>query len=164
MPNGIVLTDRDMKIADINPKALEILSGTKEDYLGRDVRDIMLTQFIDNARMKELDVINDVVECDKLNKVLAVTFFRITRHHLYTLVINDMTEEAEKRRKESQMRQETIDVAQEVVQKQMRIAQEIASLLGETTAETKLAVNRMKSMLVTDEEEWYGDRWYSNEK
>ena len=158
MPNGIVLTDKDMKIADVNPKALEILGGLKDDYVGRDVREIMLTQFIDTARMKEVDVINDVVECDKLQKVLAVTFFRIPRHNLYTLVINDMTEEAEKHSKERQMRQETIDVAQEVVQKQMRIAQEIASLLGETTAETKLAVNRMKAMLVTDEDEWYNEK------
>ena len=39
----------------------------------------------------------------------------------------------------------------------MRIAQEIASLLGETTAETKLAVNKLKSMLETDEDGWYDE-------
>lgn len=157
MPNGIVLTDKDMKIADINPKALEILGGSKEDFIDTDVREIMLTDFIDNARMKELDVINDVVHCDKLQKVLAVTFFRITRHNLYVLVINDRTEEAASHQKESKLREEAIHVAQDVVQKQMRIAQEIASLLGETTAETKLAVNKLKTMLETDEEGWYNE-------
>ena len=118
---------------------------------------MILTQFIDKARMKELDVINDVVLCDKLNKVLAVTFFRIPRHNLYVLVINDMTEEAASHRKEHQLREDAINVAQDVVQKQMRIAQEIASLLGETTAETKLAVNKLKSMLETDEDGWYDE-------
>ena len=157
MPNGIVLADKDLKIADINPKAAEILGGSKEDFRGTDVRDILLTQFIDKARMKELDVINDVVLCDKLNKVLAVTFFRIPRHNLYVLVINDMTEEAASHRKEHQLREDAINVAQDVVQKQMRIAQEIASLLGETTAETKLAVNKLKSMLETDEDGWYDE-------
>ena len=158
MPSGIVLTDKNMKIADVNPKALEILGGLKEDYLDRDVREIMLTEFIEDARMKEKDVISDIVECDKLNKVLSVTFFRITRHNLYTIVIDDMTEAAEKHKKEHEMRAEAIIVAQDVVQKQMRIAQEIASLLGETTAETKLAVNKLKSMLVTDEDGWYHDK------
>ena len=158
MTSGIVLTDKNMKIADVNPKALEILGGLKEDYLDRDVREIMLTEFIEDARMKEKDVISDIVECDKLNKVLSVTFFRITRHNLYTIVIDDMTEAAEKHKKEHEMRAEAIIVAQDVVQKQMRIAQEIASLLGETTAETKLAVNKLKSMLVTDEDGWYHDK------
>lgn len=158
MPNGIILLDNDMKIADINPKALEILGGSRSEYRKKDIRDIMLTQFIDTARMKELDVINDVVKDEKLNKVLAVTFFRIPRHNLYTLVINDMTEEAKNSRREQQMRKETVEVAQSVVQKQMRIAQEIASLLGETTAETKLAVNKLKSMLITDGDGWYNEQ------
>ncbi len=157
MPNGIVLTDKNMKIADVNPKALEILGGTKETYLGEDVREIMLTEFIEDARMKEVDVISDRVECDKLGKVLGVTFFRIPRHNLYTIVIDDMTEAAKKYGKERQMRAEAVNVAQDVVQKQMRIAQEIASLLGETTAETKLAVNKLKSMLVADEDGWYNE-------
>ena len=157
MPNGIVLTDKNMKIADVNPKALEILGGRKEDYLKTDVREVMLTDFIEDARLKEKDVISDVVKCSKLKKVLAVTFFRITRHNLYTIVIDDMTETAEKHKKEHLMRAEAIDVAQDVVRKQMRIAQDIASLLGETTAETKLAVNKLKAMLVTDEDGWYNE-------
>ena len=86
-----------------------------------------------------------------------MTFFRITRHNLYVLVINDRTEEAASHQKESKLREEAIHVAQDVVQKQMRIAQEIASLLGETTAETKLAVNKLKTMLETDEEGWYNE-------
>lgn len=65
-----------MKIADINPKALEILGRSKEDFIDTDVREIMLTDFIDNARMKELDVINDVVHCDKLQKVLCSDIFQ----------------------------------------------------------------------------------------
>ena len=36
------------------------------------------------------------------------------------------------------VKENTLNAAQEVIEKQMRVAQEIASLLGETTAETKL--------------------------
>ena len=34
-----------------------------------------------------------------------------------------------------------------MIEKQMRVAQEIASLLGETTAETKIALTRLKDTI-----------------
>ena len=45
------------------------------------------------------------------------------------------------------MRMSTVDTAQKVIEKQMRVAQEIASLLGETTAETKVALTRLKKSI-----------------
>jgi len=39
-------------------------------------------------------------------------------------------------------------LAQQVIDRQMKVAQEIASLLGETTAETKVILTRMKDMLL----------------
>ena len=41
----------------------------------------------------------------------------------------------------------TIEVADKVVEKQMRIVQEIASLLGETAAETKIALTKLKESI-----------------
>ena len=37
-----------------------------------------------------------------------------------------------------------METAQRVIDKQMRVAQEIASLLGETTGETKVALTKLK--------------------
>ena len=55
-------------------------------------------------------------------------------------------EETERRRKEDISRQ-TVEVADRVVDKQMRIVQEIASLLGETAAETKIALAKLKESI-----------------
>lgn len=64
--------------------------------------------------------------------------------------MRDVTdEEYEKERKENISRK-TIEVADKVVDKQMRIVQEIASLLGETAAETKIALSKLKES-ITDE-------------
>ena len=41
-------------------------------------------------------------------------------------------------------------MAQKVIEKQMIAAQEIASLLGETTAETKVTLNNLKSMIMSE--------------
>jgi uncharacterized Fe-S cluster-containing protein len=47
----------------------------------------------------------------------------------------------------------TAEIADKVVEKQMRIVQEIASLLGETTAETKIALTNLKEAIDSDEKE-----------
>lgn len=47
---------------------------------------------------------------------------------------------------------ETIAVTDKVIEKQMRVVQEIASLLGETTAETKVALTKLKENLSNDEQ------------
>ena len=51
------------------------------------------------------------------------------------------------------MRMETLATTDDVIKKQMRVAQEIASLLGETTAETKVALLKLKKTLMQEEEE-----------
>ena len=61
--------------------------------------------------------------------------------------MRDITdEELQKRRKEDISRQ-TVETADNVVDKQMRIVQEIASLLGETAAETKIALTKLKESI-----------------
>lgn len=39
------------------------------------------------------------------------------------------------------------------MEKQMRVVQEIASLLGETTAETKVALVKLKNTLLSEDQE-----------
>ena len=61
-----------------------------------------------------------------------------------------------KRRKSKEKLQtlkiETVEMAQQVIAKQMTVAQEIASLLGETTAETKITLTKLKNFILDDEE------------
>ena len=52
-----------------------------------------------------------------------------------------------RRRTEDELRRETAEITDQVIEKQMRVVQEIASLLGETTAETKIALTKLKSTI-----------------
>ncbi len=45
----------------------------------------------------------------------------------------------------------TLEVADQVINKQMRVVQDIASILGETTAETKLVLTKLKEAVQSDE-------------
>ena len=65
-------------------------------------------------------------------------------------ILRDITSVEAEREKKENIRNQTIEVADKVVEKQMRIVQEIASLLGETAAETKIALTKLKES-ITDE-------------
>ena len=62
-------------------------------------------------------------------------------------IMHDVTIEEEQRQRKEEISHETVEVADRVVEKQMRIVQEIASLLGETAAETKIALTKLKESI-----------------
>ena len=62
-------------------------------------------------------------------------------------IMRDVTDEVEAQEKKENISRQTIEVADKVVEKQMRIVQEIASLLGETAAETKIALTKLKESI-----------------
>ncbi len=62
----------------------------------------------------------------------------------------DITKEEENKEELLKVKEQTIDTAQKVIEKQMRVAQEIASLLGETTAETKITLTKLKQVVEGD--------------
>ncbi len=55
----------------------------------------------------------------------------------------DITQQEEQLRVDYEKKLDTIDLAQKVIHKQMMVAQEIAGLLGETTAETKTTLTKL---------------------
>ena len=65
-------------------------------------------------------------------------------------IMRDVTDEENERQKKEEFERETVEVADRVVEKQMRIVQEIASLLGETAAETKIALQKLKEAVDDD--------------
>ena len=67
-------------------------------------------------------------------------------------IISDVTEEEEESMRRKSISQQTADITNNVIENQMRIVQEIASLLGETTAETKIALTKLKESLSLEEE------------
>ena len=67
--------------------------------------------------------------------------------HLLICIMRDVTNEEKEREKKEKISRQTIEVADKVVEKQMRIVQEIASLLGETAAETKIALSKLKESI-----------------
>ena len=68
-------------------------------------------------------------------------------YHLLICIMRDVSDEENERAKKETIRQQTVEIADKVVDKQMRIVQDIASLLGETAAETKIALTKLKETI-----------------
>ena len=67
--------------------------------------------------------------------------------------MQDITSEEQRKEELAKLKMHTVETAQNVIEKQMRVAQEIASLLGETTAETKVVLNNLKDVVLKEEGE-----------
>jgi uncharacterized Fe-S cluster-containing protein len=73
----------------------------------------------------------------------------ITRHLIFPLdnrvvgIFIDITNELKQREELELVKTQTINRAREVIKKQMTVAQVIAGLLGETTAETKALLSKL---------------------
>ena len=68
-------------------------------------------------------------------------------YRLLICLMRDVTEEETVREQKENISRQTVEIADRVVDKQMRIVQEIASLLGETAAETKIALSKLKESI-----------------
>lgn len=68
-------------------------------------------------------------------------------------LFQNITAEETKKKQQYTMKLETVEMAQDVIDKQMMVAQQIASLLGETTAETKVSLTKLRNMILSDQEE-----------
>ena len=137
-PSGIIIFDQDFIIQDFNPAARDMFSK-----YGLKVGNAVF-EYIDHRNFEKVaetgwGIKNLTVHYDDLG---IVTRQNIVRMHgtqdLYMATITDITEEETKRVALEKMREETLSKATQVINNQMFVAQQIAGLLGETTAETKI--------------------------
>ena len=150
-PNGLIVLNENLEVQQINTAARKIMNiRSASDVLGEPVIRILDPAVFIQVRSNGKIVRDRRVYLAEYKKYVEQTVVYDKDSHLLVGIMRDVTdEEAEREKKESISRQ-TIEVADKVVDKQMRIVQEIASLLGETAAETKIALTKLKES-ITDE-------------
>lgn len=150
-PNGLIVVNENLEVQQINGVARKITNVQRSsDVLGESVSRILDTAIFEKVLKNKRSVRNQKTYLADYNKYVEQTVVYDLAYHLLVCIMRDITEEeGEKEKKESISRQ-TVEVADKVVDKQMRIVQEIASLLGETVAETKIALTKLKES-ITDE-------------
>ena len=147
-PNGLIVLNEKLEVQQINKVALKILNlRYASDIMGDQVVRILdPTDFIDVLN-KGTNIHNKRVYLAEYEKYMEETIVYDREYRLLVCILRDVTEEETQREKKENISRQTVEIADRVVDKQMRIVQEIASLLGETAAETKIALTKLKESI-----------------
>ncbi len=150
-PNGLIVLNEQLEVQQINDSARTMMNiRSASDILGDQVIRILDPTVFMNVMSSGRNVHNKRVYLAEYNRYVEQTVVHDKDSHLLISIMRDVTDEENEREKKESISRQTIEVADKVVDKQMRIVQEIASLLGETAAETKIALAKLKES-ITDE-------------
>lgn len=151
-PNGLILLNEDFEIQQINKRALTLLNiSHQSDVLGENVIRILdPTPFFKLYESKDKLTRSKGYYSD-YDRYMEQTIVHDFTTHTFVCMLRDVTDEELERQKKEALERKTVDIADRVVEKQMRVVQEIAMLLGETTAETKIALTKLKESIELDD-------------
>ncbi len=146
-PNGIILLDSDFYIQDINRKGRELLGINDPHAKGRHAKDFFnLVDFV-IAYNEKRNITVEKMFVPSSGKYVDMSITYLKDQNVLFGVMKDVSEGVNYDAEITKVKMETLKTTDEVIKKQMRVAQEIASLLGETTAETKVALLKLKKTL-----------------
>lgn len=149
-PSIILIVDLDLNILDLNPvgeKAFNIsVSSVKSQPLSsiipdKDFKHVLRTE--ENMEGRKLNL-------EKYGLMVYERIIYLPKNKILFGILNDITNDELKKEQITNFKMNTLETADKVIEKQMRVAQEIAGLLGETTAETKSALLKLKKVVLEE--------------
>ncbi len=147
-PNGLIVLNEKLEVQKINKAAQKILNiRYASDILGDQVVRILEPADFLAVLSKGKAIHNKRTYLVEYDKYVEETIVYDREYRLLVCILRDVTEEQSQREKKESISRQTVEIADRVVDKQMRIVQEIASLLGETAAETKIALTKLKESI-----------------
>ena len=150
-PNGIIVLNEKLEVQQINNTARKIFNiRYATDVLGDPVERILDPEIFVNVLESGYNMRNKREFLAEYQCYVEQSVIYDQDSHLLIYLMRDVTEEETAREKKESISRQTMEVADKVVEKQMRIVQEIASLLGETAAETKIALTKLKEFIADE--------------
>ncbi len=150
-PNGIFVLNEDLEVQQINRAALRMMNISREsDVLGEPVVRILDPKIFMDVKRTGRGVDSMHVYLAEYDRYVDQSILFDRESRILICILRDVTEEESAREKKEEVNRQTVEIADRVVEKQMRIVQEIASLLGETAAETKIALTKLKESIADE--------------
>ena len=149
IPNAVIVVGKDLTIVEMNRAAEQMFGVSPMKLSGQ-----ALSTLIDPSNFEK------VLETRKLLKVRVAypqyglvteqSIFYVDKENVVVGVFEDVTHEERRKEEVARLKQSAVQRAQEVINKQMKVAQEVAGLLGETTADTKVLLTRLIELMQKD--------------
>lgn len=150
-PNSIIVLDETLEVQQINRAAMKMMNITHADHvMGEPVVRILDPSPFLGVLDSGAGIPERKAYLAEYGKYVEQTILYDREYHILICLMRDITEEERTREKREVISRKTIETADQVVEKQMRIVQEITSLLGETAAETKIALTQLKESFIDE--------------
>ncbi len=147
-PNGLMVLNEALEVQQINGAALKIINLRRaEDIMGDLVVRVLDPKPFMEVLASGKPIRNQKTFLAEYGRYVEQTILYDKEYRLIICIMRDITDEEDIREKKEEISRRTVEIADKVVDKQMRIVQDIASLLGETAAETKIALTKLKETI-----------------
>jgi len=150
-PNMIIMVNDTLEVIEINPAAKQFFKITREGSMHLPIAALLNTEIFEEVKRYKKNILNQKSILNGSEATVIQSVIWSEYHQIMLWIANDITYDESQAKKLQHMKIEAIDMAQQVINKQMTVAQEIASLLGETTAETKVTLTKLKKLIQEEE-------------
>lgn len=152
VPSGILAIDMSLNISQANPAACDIFGVDATSLVGQPIGTILDENDFVNLLASDEDTLTTSIYLPDYGLYLDETLQVNRDANLIICILKNVTEEKTRHRRAMQKRQQTAAIADEIVEKQLRMVHEIASLLGETASETKIAISDLKESVMMEDD------------
>lgn len=152
-PNAILAVDLDLKVQQINQAACDIFKLTQEDILNQPVSRILDEFDFVHILTSDAEKYEKNTYLAEYNAYLNQIFLYDKASSMVVCIMKNITTDRQKKNLLLKKKIQAAAMADDIADKQLRIVHEIASILGETAAETKIAIHDLKETILMDDEE-----------
>lgn len=148
-PNMILIVDDQLKIMEMNKKAEEVFGVDRETAIKTMyVFELLDASDFESVLNRHTPIYRKKIYLDAYQMTVLETIVYVASLDAALAIFQDVTADEKEMQKQMETKMEVVDIAQEVIEKQMMVAQEIAGLLGETTAETKAILTKLRGLVL----------------
>ena len=150
-PDAVIVLNEKLEIQRLNTKAKKILRVMDEgDVLGENIGRLLDPEPFEMVMLKKRDIVDEQVYLAEYELYVEQTIMYDSESRQFICVLCEITTEMDLREKKRASQYQAIEIADDMAKKQLKIVQSIASLLGETTSDTLVALERLKEVISND--------------
>ncbi len=150
-PNAIIALNDRLEVQKINSAAVKLFNlKSQNDILGEQIIKVLHPDDFIAVRNTGISIRDKKVYLAEYDKHIHQTIIFDRQYKMFICIMRNVTQEENERAKKEDISRKTIETTDKVIEKQMRVVHEIASLLGETAAETKVALTKLKESIKDD--------------
>ena len=152
-PDLLFLIDEELEILECSHAVERALDLSRAEITGRYLFEFVETEDVEKAIASKENIINRQTRLDSLQMHVMETVVHIRNPQSLLVMYRDITREKQEQEKNLKMKMDAVEMAQKVIDRQMTVAQEIAGLLGETTAQTKVTLTKLRDTILEESAE-----------